>query len=301
MPATRDRTDRRIGSAAASVHELAVYPLKGLTAQTVSSVAVHAGHGFPHDREWALARPDGEYRCGSDKAVHKSNFFVLLKEDRLAGVTTYLDVDTQILEVRVRQHVVLVADVTTSAGKRAVERFFARMLDCPDEAGPILAREPDRRFTDAAIFSDAFMNAVSVINLESIRDLSRRSEHDIDHRRFRANIYIEGTPAFAEAALVDKDFSIGAVRLRGLAAIPRCAATEVNPSTAARDLAVPKLLVEHYGHANFGIWAEVTKGAVLRQDDPVMIASCDDNDLASCSRGVPSTDLVSRPARKTVP
>jgi uncharacterized protein YcbX len=293
--------DRKIGSAAASVHELAFYPIKGLTAQTVSSVALQAGHGFPYDRQWALARPDGEYRCGSGTAVHKSNFFVLLKEDRLAGVTTYLDVNTQILEVRVRQHVVLIADLTTSAGRRAVERFFARMLDCPDEAEPILAREPDRRFTDAAIFSDTFMNAVSVINLESIRDLSRRSERFIDQRRFRANIYIEGTPAFAEAELVGKEFAIGAVRLRGLAAIPRCAATEVNPSTAARDLAVPKLLVEHYGHANFGVWAEVTKGAVMRQDDPVMIASCDDNDLAACSRRVPSTNLASRPPTRTVP
>ncbi|WP_139803714.1 MOSC domain-containing protein, partial [Mycobacterium avium] len=228
--------------AAATVYELASYPIKGLSPQTVASVALKTGRGFPYDREWALARPGGEYRPGNGKAIHKSNFFVLLKEDRLAGITTNLDVHSRVLEVKVRQHVVLHEDLATRAGVRAVERFFARILDCPDEAEPILAREPGRRFTDAAIKSDTLMNAVSIINLDSIRDLSRRSERVIDHRRFRANIYIQGTPPFAEAELVGKEFSIGDVLLRGLAAIPRCAATEVNPSTAVRDLAVPRQL-----------------------------------------------------------
>lgn len=86
--------------AAATVYELASYPIKGLSPQTVASVALKTGRGFPYDREWALARPGGEYRPGNGKAIHKSNFFVLLKEDRLAGITTNLDVHSRVLRSR---------------------------------------------------------------------------------------------------------------------------------------------------------------------------------------------------------
>lgn len=49
----------------------------------------------------------------------------------------------------------------------------------------------------------------------------------------------------------------GSTRLRILAPTQRCAATEVNPSTANQDLHVPRLLKKQYGHLNMGVYAEV--------------------------------------------
>ena len=47
----------------------------------------------------------------------------------------------------------------------------------------------------------------------------------------------------------------------------RCAATEVNPATAERDAKPPKWLLEHYGHADLGIYAEVLEGGRVAVGD----------------------------------
>lgn len=49
----------------------------------------------------------------------------------------------------------------------------------------------------------------------------------------------------------------------------RCAAIEVNPTNARRDLPLPRLLMEHYGHAEIGVYVSLTSGGLLRTGDPV--------------------------------
>jgi uncharacterized protein YcbX len=39
--------------------------------------------------------------------------------------------------------------------------------------------------------------------------------------------------------------------------IVRCAATNVDPDTGMRDLAIPETLMRTYGHADCGVYAEV--------------------------------------------
>jgi uncharacterized protein YcbX len=39
--------------------------------------------------------------------------------------------------------------------------------------------------------------------------------------------------------------------------IVRCAATNIDPATGARDLTIPKTLQQTFGHADCGIYAEV--------------------------------------------
>jgi uncharacterized protein YcbX len=49
----------------------------------------------------------------------------------------------------------------------------------------------------------------------------------------------------------------GGARLRVIAPITRCAATEVNPATAERDIPMVAELMRHFGHNLMGIYAEV--------------------------------------------
>ena len=46
--------------------------------------------------------------------------------------------------------------------------------------------------------------------------------------------------------------------------IVRCAATEVDPDTGIRDLQIPRTLMKAYGHADCGIYGEVSPAARLR-------------------------------------
>lgn len=251
------------------IHSLYVYPIKGLSPQPLDSVTLEAGHGVPHDRTFALARPEGRYEPGCAEPLPKDQFFMLAKNERLAGLRTHFDPATGVLRVAVREHVVLAADLSTAEGSAQVIAFFTRVLDRPVGRGPILARADGHRFTDVSVRSDQMMNAVSLINLASIRDLERRVGADIDPLRFRANVYFDGLPPFSELNLVGKEIQIGDLRLRAVLNTRRCAATEVNPESARRDLSVPRLLMQEYGHTEMGVYAEVLTGGAARPGDPI--------------------------------
>ena len=57
---------------------------------------------------------------------------------------------------------------------------------------------------------------------------------------------------------------IGNVVLEGFDRIVRCAATNVNPETAERDLAIPRSLLTLYGHGDCGAYLRVVEGGELR-------------------------------------
>ena len=118
------------------------------------------------------------------------------------------------------------------------------------------------------------MNAVSLINLESVRDFAKRIGRPVDPMRFRANIYFDGWPPFSELDLVDKELAIGDARLKIVMRTRRCAATEVDPATSRRDIAVPRLLMNTYGHPDMGVYAEVLSEGVISPGDVISHANC---------------------------
>lgn len=251
---------------AAEVADLRIYPVKGLSGQRLRSVRLAAGHGFPHDREYALARRGGRFRPGEPATYGKRNFHMLMRDAALASCATHVDGDGR-LTVRRHGATVLEADLTEAAGAAATEEFFGRLLGLSPDRAPVLVRGRGERFPDLAPRSAEDMNAVSLINLASVRDFADRIGRRVDPLRFRANVYLDGPDPFAEFGLVGRELVAGtgdgAVRLRVVRRTGRCAATTVDPATAERDLSVPKLLQDTYGHTDMGVYATVVAGGEL--------------------------------------
>jgi uncharacterized protein YcbX len=91
--------------------------------------------------------------------------------------------------------------------------------------------------------------------------------------RFRANLYASGWPAWHEFELVGQTLAIGEARLKVIKRIARCAAVNVDPETAARDLEIPPTLMRRLGHADCGIYAEVIAGGTIAAGDNIAISS----------------------------
>jgi hypothetical protein len=89
--------------------------------------------------------------------------------------------------------------------------------------------------------------------------------------RFRANLYVEGWPAWHECDLVDQTLAIGDARLKVIKRITRCAAVNVDPDTGARDLAIPQALMQRLGHNECGIYAEVIAGGDVSVGDMIAV------------------------------
>jgi hypothetical protein len=145
-----------------------------------------------------------------------------------------------------------------------IEQFFAGF--CSDE----LRGPPKILHGSGHSFSDVARKVVSIINLASVAELAGVIGASVDPLRFRANLYVEGWPAWREFEFLDHELAIGgSVRLKVVKRIVRCAATNVDPATGARDLTIPATLMQQYGHADCGIYAEVVAGGPIAVGDRI--------------------------------
>jgi uncharacterized protein YcbX len=253
-----------------TVHSLYRYPVKGLTPEPLDRVALEAGQAFPADRLFALAKPFGGYDADNFVPLSKREYYVLLNTDRLAGLATTFDPETSRMRVTVQGHPVLEADLGTAEGRAEFVELYARVADLPDGVRPVLAQQPGYNFTDQAKVGRRMMNTISLINRASIREFEGRIGRELDPLRFRANVYLEGLEPWAERELIGRELRLGGdegVTVRIVEETERCAATEVDPTTARRDVPVVRLLHENYGHEIMGVFAEVlSAGSIARGD-----------------------------------
>lgn len=254
-----------------SVTGLYHFPIKGLSAQPLETVVLQKGQGFPFDRVFGFARHNSGYDPETFSPLPKQRFLVLANEAKLAELDTFLDLETRSLTVRQDGATVLEEDLRTNDGIAATVDFFAALLGLRQDERPVFAEGGDNRFTDVSVVSKEMMNAVSLINLDSVSAFQDSIGKPVDPRRFRGNIYFKGWPAFSELELVDREITVGTARLRLCLRTKRCSATEVNPDTAERDLPVPSLIRQTYGHFDMGIYGEVIEGGLIRSGDAVTL------------------------------
>ncbi|MFE4542718.1 MOSC domain-containing protein [Arthrobacter sp. NPDC056727] len=240
------------------VSELYVYPVKSMSAQQLESVQVSPEHGFPFDRAFALAHHGAATQREFAEPLHP-DFHMLTVDHRLAGLRTHCDPATGHFEVFVQEHLVFSSDLSTPEGCSEAGKFFAAVLDLPDDKPPVMARGLGHNY--------AWLDSASchIVNLASVRDLSERAGVEIDPLRFRANLYIDTDEPWAEFEWIGEELRIGEdVLIRPSKRATRCAATEVNRLSATRDVPIPRLIKRHYGHSDFGIYGAIIKGGLLK-------------------------------------
>jgi uncharacterized protein YcbX len=239
------------------------FPVKGLSAEPVSAVSLNAGEGMPGDRLFGFARYNSGFDPENPRPLPKENFVVLLNEAGLAGLQTSFDSATQTLRIATHDQSRRF-DMSDADEKTKAASFLSDVLHLSDPELPRFVSSAPHRFTDVSVISPAMMNAVSVLNLASVRAFEEQIGEAVHPARFRANLVIDGLPAYSELEAVGSLFTIGGVTFRIVSRTKRCAATEVNPQTAERDLKVPYLLRKHLGHMDMGVYVEVVEGGDLR-------------------------------------
>ena len=253
-----------------TIDELTRYPVKGLSGQSLSSVQLQTGQGFPCDRQFGFARPNSGFDIENPKPLPKSRFYMLARDSALALLNTEYDDVSGILSISGKQ-TSATFDISTNEGKETASLFLKELLSLPDDETPHLYEASPHRFTDVSVNSVAMMNAVSIINTDSVSEFSKAIGQEVDPNRFRANIQISGLAAFSELDMVGRYITIGDVRLKIVRRTKRCPATEVDLSTGERNMKTPKLLREHYGHMDMGVYAEVIQGGILTEGDALRI------------------------------
>jgi MOSC domain-containing protein len=241
------------------------YPVKGLTPEPLDQVTLRVGQTLPSDRRYAIENGPSGFDPAAPSWMPKSVFLMLMRNERLAALRSHFDDDTHLLTIRKADDVVARGDLRTAEGRAAIERFFAQ-----DFAGE-LKGPPKVVSSHGHSFSDVARKVVSIINLGSLQAIENMVGAPVHPLRFRANLFVRGWPAWHELDLLGQTLAIGPARLKVVKRITRCAAVNVDPETAARDLDIPAAIVRRLGHNECGIYAEVISDGAIGLGDAVTV------------------------------
>ncbi|MGH6919985.1 MAG: MOSC domain-containing protein, partial [Geminicoccaceae bacterium] len=187
----------------------------------------------------------------------KRHFLMLMRDERLAELEAVYDPGGRLRIAHAGRQVVD-ADTGSEAGREAIGRFFETFMANNLSGRPRLVRARGHMFTDNPT------PYVSLINLATVREIARQLGRDaLDPLRFRANLYIDGLDPWAELGWVGQELVAGEVRFACAERIDRCAATNVDPASGARDLNIPLALRQAYGHIDCGVLLGAVRGGRL--------------------------------------
>ena len=246
------------------------YPVKGLSAEKLPGTVLAPGQTVPADRLYAIENGPSGFEPAAPAYIPKNRFLMLMRNERLARLDTHFDDATHMLTVREGARATARGDLRTPAGRQAIEAFFAGF--CADElrGPPRVLHAPGHSFSDVA------KKVVSIINLASVAAIETLVGAPVDPLRFRANLYVDGWPAWGEFEFLGQTLAIGAqARLKVIKRIGRCAATDVEPGTGIRDMTIPPTLMRSFDHADCGIYAEVIAGGPVAAGDRIEISGRD--------------------------
>jgi uncharacterized protein YcbX len=243
------------------------YPVKGLSPEPLPSVALGVGQTLPADRRYAIENGPSGFDPAAPAWLPKSHYLMLMRNERLAGLRTHFEDDTHLLTIRENGKLVARGDMETAEGRAAIEAFFATHFAHELKGPPKILSGGGHSFSDVA------RKVVSIINLGSVAAIENMVGLPVHPLRFRANLYVNGWPAWQEFELLDRTFAIGEARLKVVKRITRCAAVNVDPETAARDLDIPPVLMQRLGHNACGVYAEVIAGGTIAVGDHVTVSS----------------------------
>lgn len=251
------------GTPAVTVNGIYRYPVKGLSPEALQSVSLREGQTLPADRRYAIENGPIGFDPADPKYFPKIRFLMLMRNERLAGLQTRFDDASNVLTIRHNNAEAVRGDLETAGGRAAVEKFFADNFASELRGPPKVLAAPGHSFSDVAA------KVVSIINLVSVAAIEAVVGQPVDPLRFRGNLYVGGWPAWHEFDLLGKELTIGSVRLKVVKRIVRCAAVNVDPVTAERDMNIPQALMQTFDHADCGVYAEVIAGGSIATGDTV--------------------------------
>lgn len=254
-----------------SVTTICRYPVKGLSAESMDRVRLTPGECLPQDRRFAIAHAATRFDPERPEWLLKTNFVMLMRDEKLAQLRTHFDEQSGLFTIQHEGQVLLRARITEPAGRLQIDAFLAEFLKDSIKDPPRVVEAPGHTFSDAKRKPDSTTyKYVSLVNLASIRALEEVVQAPVDPIRFRANLYHTGAPAWAELDWVGSEIMVGSARLHVVSPTERCAATNVNPATAKRDLKIPGTLQKEFGHIHMGVYAEVVAGGEIVNGDLVI-------------------------------
>ena len=242
------------------------YPLKGFSAERLTSVNLVPDREIPFDRAFAVENGPSGFDPAEPAALPKIRFLMLMRNEKIARFDSRFDIESGVLTISRNSEICVSGSLFDENGVQAIEKWIA------EEFTEDLRGAPRILFAEDHTFSDVGEKVLHLVNLASVRALGEKIGKPLDPMRFRANLVIDGAAPFEELDWPGQQLQAGKTILTAIGRTQRCAATNVDPSTGNRDLQVPRSLMGLFGHSDFGIYLKVSRGGRIATGDTISIA-----------------------------
>lgn len=236
------------------------HPIKSHSRERLDEVTLSPGHAMPLDRNWAVAHEAAKLEPGAWGAC--ANFARGAKAPELMALEASWDVAT--------------SEITLTHPDLGERRFAP---DDPDQAAAFIEwvkpLNPENRaqpeklvHVPGVAFTDHPDQTVSIVSHASLRAMNEKRGVTLDPRRFRVNLWLdEGLEPWEEFQWIGNTIAIGEVEIEIVERIERCRATEANPETGKVDFPTQAVLLEDWGHKDFGVQGIVRRGGTIALGD----------------------------------
>ncbi len=263
----------------ATISAIYRYPVKGLSPQPLTSAEVEADAVLPFDRAFAIENGASGFDPIAPEYLTKAKFLQLMSNEKLATLDTEFDDTTGTLKIIRDGKQVAAGNLSQPIGRTLIEQFLSAYMKDDVRGGLKVVTADNHHFCDVP---DRF---VSLINLASLREMERAAGRTIDPLRFRANIYVDGWEPWAERKLIGATLAVGRDAVFRIAEpIGRCAATNVDPATGARDMHIPRMLAEAFERDDCGVYLTAVAPGTIGTGDKIAVVS--NNAAASAGDGL---------------
>ncbi len=242
--------------------EIYRHPVKSLGEEALESVTLETGRPLAHDRTWAIAHGATEWSAENPIWGRPGNFINQTHVPKLAQIETSFNEATGTLTLRHPEAGFLSIQPGTPDDNAKLTDWVAPLTEGTTRQGPFsVCQAPEVAFTD---FEDTHISIASTRSRAILEDVTGTGLEPI---RFRMNLWLEGMDPWEEFDLIGRELDVGSARLKVIGRCERCNATTANPETGARDVQIPTILRQRYGHMDFGIYAQVIGGGPVRIGD----------------------------------
>ena len=253
-----------------TVARINVTPVKGMALQHPVEAELSMT-GIPGNRRFFLIDEGGDLFSGSDHGP-------------LVQVRPHHDAESGRLDLAFPDGT-MTSGPTERLGPACVTNFYGRRVRGHEVVGPFAEALSDfvgRRLRLVRCVREGDgpdVEPLTVVSHASVRDLGRRGgREDLDPRRFRINLELDGCEAYEEDSWEGRRLGIGEAVIRILGQIPRCVVTTQSPDTGEKDwdtltrIARYRPRIHGDGGLPFGVYARVdSPGKVHRGDGVVLL------------------------------
>ncbi|GKY89181.1 MOSC domain-containing protein [Sinisalibacter aestuarii] len=241
------------------------HPIKSHGRESLTHVLLSEGKALPWDRRWAVAHERSCFDHERPSWQPCNEFKRVASSPSLQAITVRCDMGYQRITLSHPKR----PDLTIDPDNHDDELAFIQWVMPISHGGRLLparlVRAPGVAMTDTGYAS------VSLINMNSHREVAVHLGQKLSPQRWRGNLILENLPAFAERDWIGKRLRIGLAELEIREPITRCAATTASTRTGERDADTLGALKALVGAAQMGVYAVVVKTGDLRTGDAVEV------------------------------